>query len=83
MKKEMEEEKENQTMIEVIEVKGMMCGHCESTVKKALEKMDGIESVVADHEKNTVTMTCASKPDENKIKEVIEELGYEYGGLQS
>ena len=83
MKKEKEIEKENKTMTEVIEVRGMMCGHCEATVKKALEKMDGIEGVVADHEKNTVTMTCTSRPDENKLKEVIEELGYEYGGVQA
>lgn len=82
-KKEKETEKENKTMTEVIEVRGMMCGHCEATVKKALEKMDGIEGVVADHEKNTVTMTCTSRPDENKLKEVIEELGYEYGGVQA
>lgn len=40
-----------------IKVNGMMCEHCEAHVKKALEAIDGIESAVASHKDNLVTIT--------------------------
>ncbi len=64
-----------------ISVKGMMCGHCEAHVKKALEAIDGIETAVASHEENLVTITSTKAVDENAIKAAVEEAGYEYAGV--
>ena len=64
-----------------IKVNGMMCGHCEAHVKKALEAIDGIETAVASHEENLVTITNSKDVDEAVIKAAVEEAGYEYVGL--
>ena len=64
-----------------ITVKGMMCQHCEAHVKKALESIDGIESAVASHEENLVTITNSKDVDEAAIKAAVEEAGYEYCGI--
>ncbi|SFO32004.1 Cu2+-exporting ATPase [Pseudobutyrivibrio sp. UC1225] len=64
-----------------ITVKGMMCQHCEAHVKKALEAIDGIDSAVASHEENLVTITNSKDVDEAAIKAAVEEAGYEYGGI--
>ena len=80
---------EKETLTEIMEdkknmkiaVNGMMCGHCEAHVKKALEAIEGIESVVASHEENLVTITATGDVDEAVIKAAIEEAGYEYAGI--
>jgi Cu2+-exporting ATPase len=64
-----------------ISVKGMMCGHCEAHVKKALEAIEGIDSAVASHEENLVTITNSKAVDEAAIKAAVEEAGYEYAGV--
>ena len=72
-------EKENNEM--KIKVNGMMCAHCEAHVKKALEAIDGIESAVASHEENLVTITNSKDVDEAAVKAAVEEAGYEYAGV--
>ncbi|SCZ81705.1 heavy metal translocating P-type ATPase [Pseudobutyrivibrio xylanivorans] len=74
-----EDRKEEKEM--KIKVTGMMCGHCEAHVQKALEAIDGIDSVVASHEENLVTINNSKDVDEAAIKSAVEEAGYEYGGL--
>ncbi len=64
-----------------IKVNGMMCGHCEAHVKKALEALPGIETAVASHEENLVTITKSGEVDEALIKSAVEEAGYEYAGI--
>ena len=64
-----------------ITVKGMTCGHCEAHVKKALEAIDGIDSAVASHDDNLVTITNSKEVDEAAIKAAVEEAGYEYAGI--
>ena len=64
-----------------VKVNGMMCGHCEAHVKKALEAIDGIESAVAAHEENLVTITTSKDVDESLIKAAVEDAGYEYAGI--
>ncbi|MBR3735908.1 MAG: heavy metal translocating P-type ATPase [Lachnospiraceae bacterium] len=66
-----------------IKVTGMMCAHCEAHVKKALEAIDGIESAVASHEQNRVTITTTKDVDEAQIKKAVVDAGYEYGGIMS
>ena len=70
-------EKENMN----IRVNGMMCGHCEAHVKKALEAIDGIESAVASHDENKVSITTSKDVDEALIKAAVEDAGYEYAGI--
>ncbi|WP_029231777.1 heavy metal translocating P-type ATPase [Butyrivibrio sp. VCB2006] len=72
-------EKENKEM--KIKVNGMMCAHCEAHVKKALEAIDGIETAVASHEENLVTITNSKDVDEELIKAAVTEAGYEYAGI--
>lgn len=74
-----QKEKENQEM--KIKVNGMMCAHCEAHVKKALEAIDGIESAVASHEENLVTITNSKDVDEVLIKAAVTDAGYEYDGI--
>ena len=63
-----------------ISVKGMMCGHCEMHVKKALEAVDGIANVSASHETGTVTFETSNEVDEKLIKKAVTDAGYEYCG---
>lgn len=63
-----------------IKVKGMMCGHCEAHVKKALEAVDGITCAIPSHETGIVKLTCDKEIPEEVLKSVIEEAGYEYIG---
>jgi len=74
-----QKEKENKEM--KIKVNGMMCAHCEAHVKKALEAIDGIESAVASHEENLVTITNSKDVDEALIKAAVTDAGYEYDGI--
>lgn len=73
--KEMEEKRMK------ITVKGMMCAHCEAHVKKALEALDGVESVTADHSAELVVLELSKKVEEADVKAAVEEAGYEYAGL--
>jgi Cu2+-exporting ATPase len=76
-----DETKEKEIKEMKIKVNGMMCAHCEAHVKKALEAIDGIESAVASHEENTVTITNSKDVDEALIKAAVTEAGYEYAGI--
>ena len=58
-------------MEKTIKVEGMMCHNCENHVKKALEAIDGIESAVASHEQNSVTITTTKDVDEAQIKNAV------------
>ena len=69
-------------MEKVIDVEGMMCEHCEATVKKALEQIDGVESAEASHEKNqAVVQLSADVPDE-VLKKAIEDRDYKVTGIK-
>ena len=63
-------------------VKGMMCAHCEAHVKEALEKIDGVTNVIADHEKNLVTLSANAAIDESILKAAVEGAGYEFAGIR-
>ena len=61
----------------ILPVKGMMCEHCEATVEKALQKLDGITEAKADHTKNEVKITFSHPLDETILIKTIEDAGYE------
>ena len=76
------ENKENNGMTTItVNVTGMMCGHCEAHVNKAIKEAFGVEDVVSSHEKGTTVIQATQKLDEDKIREVIKEAGYEVTGI--
>ena len=72
-------EKEGNTV--TLKIKGMMCGHCEAVVRKALEAIPGVASAAADHEKSIAVVDLAAPVDEAAFKKAIEDEGYEYLGI--
>lgn len=81
--KESDSKHKEQKMEKTIEIKGMMCSHCEMHVKKALEALEGVESARASHEKGSavVTLKEGASLDEAKVKSAVEEAGYEFVGM--
>lgn len=63
-------------MEKTIKIEGMMCKHCEAHVKKALEALDGVESVVASHEKGTAVITLTHDVSDEVLKSTVEAEGY-------
>lgn len=61
----------------VLKVNGMMCGGCENRVKNAIQNIDGVESVTADHNTGKVVVTTNKEVSENIIIETLEDIGYE------
>ena len=61
----------------ILNVQGMHCEGCERRVNNALSEIDGVDEVIADHNKGTVTIKTNSKVDIDEIKEKIDDLGYE------
>lgn len=61
----------------VLKVNGMMCGGCENRVKNAVQNIDGVESVTADHNTGKVVVKTNKEVSENIIKETLEDIGYE------
>lgn len=59
-----------------IKIKGMMCSHCEATVKKALEEVPGVISATADHEKGVAEVETDGSADPKAMKKAIEKAGY-------
>ena len=63
-------------------VEGMMCEHCENSVKKALEKIDGVIEAKASHEKGEVVIKSNMEIEEDLVKETIEDKDYTYLGVK-
>lgn len=70
-------EKENKTMEKTIEIKGMMCGHCEAAVKKALEALPGVAQADVSHEKGTAVVALQEEVADDVLKKAVEEKDYE------
>ena len=79
-RKKINNEKENEKMEKVYKIEGMMCPHCEARVKKVLEEIDGVESVIASHEKGTATVTFSKEISDDVIIGIITEQGYKVIG---
>lgn len=74
---EIKKEKENMIMEKTMEIKGMMCGHCEATVKKALEKIEGVEEAIVSHEQGTAIVKMSEEVSDELLKQVVEDRDYE------
>ncbi|MGN1020712.1 MAG: heavy metal translocating P-type ATPase [Aristaeellaceae bacterium] len=64
-----------------LHVKGMMCGHCEATVKAALEAVDGVREAHASHEAGTVRLTLTHPVEEAALRKAVEDEDYEWEGM--
>ena len=64
------------TIQKTIHVEGMMCGHCEARVKKALEELPQVESALVSHEKKTAVVTLKEEVADDILKKTIEDQGY-------
>lgn len=72
--------KEIVTMKKTVKIEGMMCPHCEATVKKALEAVDGVDTATPNHETDSAEITFTTSVDDEKIKKAVEDAGYKYIG---
>ena len=68
--------KETKTMEKIIKIEGMMCGHCEAHVKKALEVLEGVEQANVSHEAGTAIVTMTADISDDILKKTVEEEGY-------
>lgn len=69
-------EKEKAKMEKVITIEGMMCGHCEATVKKALEALDGVVSADVSHDKGTAVVKLESDVSNDVLTKAVEEKDF-------
>lgn len=74
--------KEENEMKETVKIKGMMCGHCEMAVKKALEALDGVEKAEVSHEKGTAVLTLSKEIPDADIKKAVEDKDYTFEGIE-
>ena len=74
--------KEDTTMKKTLKVEGMMCGHCEARVKKALEAVPGVESAAADHNSGTAVVTLSAPVDDDALRAVVEAQDYKVLGVE-
>ena len=74
--------KENTTMNKTIKIEGMMCGHCEATVKKALEALDGVSAAEVSHTAGTAVVTLDKPVDDTVLKKAVEDKDYTVTGIE-
>lgn len=70
-------ETEEKEMTKTLLINGMMCAHCEATVKKALEAVDGVTEAQVSHEKGTAIVTLSKDVENSILKTAVEEKDYE------
>ena len=71
-----QENKEIGTMKKTMRIEGMMCGHCEATVKKALEGLDGVASAEVSHEAGTAVVELSADVADDVLKKTVEDKDY-------
>lgn len=74
---EINHEKEKETMEKTMEIKGMMCGHCEAAVKKALESIPQVTEAIVSHENGTAIVKLSEEISSDVLKETVEARDYE------
>lgn len=78
-------EKENgkdKKMKKTMKIEGMMCCHCEATVKKALESLDGVTSAEVSHENGTAVLELSGDVSDDLLKKTVEEKDYKVTGIE-
>ncbi len=77
-KKKMEKKKMEKTL----KIEGMMCGHCEATVKKVLEGLEGVAEAAVSHENGTAVVTLSSEVADDVLKKAVEDKDYQVISIQ-
>ncbi|RHL03274.1 heavy metal translocating P-type ATPase [Agathobacter rectalis] len=75
-------ESEEKSMTKTMNIEGMMCGHCEARVKKALEALDAVSEAAVSHERGTAVVTLSSDISDEKLKETVEAEDYKVTSIQ-
>ena len=68
-------------MTKTLKIEGMMCGHCEMTVKKALEKLEGVSSAEVSHEKGEAVVKLDADVDDAILRKAVEDKDYKVTGI--
>ena len=63
-------------MTNTLKIEGMMCGHCEATVKKALEAIDGVNSAEVSHEAGTAVVELSEGVQDEVLQKAVEDKDY-------
>lgn len=69
------------SLSKTIQIEGMMCRHCEATVKKALEELKNVQNAEVNHEKGTAIVTLTGEVNDKTIKNAIKAAGYKVTGI--
>ena len=73
---------EETTMTKTMKINGMMCGHCEATVKKALESLDQVTEAAVSHEAGTAVVTLSADIADDVLKQTVEAKDYEVTSIE-
>ena len=76
------QKKERNGMKKTVKIQGMMCGHCEATVKKALEALPFVEEAAVSHEAGTAVITLSGELDEGAVKAAVEARDFTFAGIE-
>ncbi len=81
-KQESNKKEEDEGMTKTMKIEGMMCGHCEAHVKKALEALAEVDVAEVSHEAGTAVLTLNAEVSEDVLKKTVEELDYKVLGIE-
>lgn len=70
-------------MTKTIHIEGMMCAHCEATVKKALEALDGVQSAAVSHEAGTAVVTLNAPVEDAALAAAVQAKDYTVTGIEA
>lgn len=68
-------------MTKTMNIEGMMCGHCEARVKKALEAVSGVSEAVVSHENGTAVVILTQDVSDDVLKKAVEDQDYKVTGI--
>ena len=74
--------KEDNAMKKTLHIEGMMCGHCEARVKKALEALPAVDEAVVSHEAGTAIVTLNAEVSDADLKKAVEDQDYKVTGIE-
>ncbi len=77
-----QKERERENMEKTLKIEGMMCGHCEAHVKKALEALEGVSQANVSHEAGTAVITLTADISEDVLKQTVADQGYQVTEIQ-
>ena len=69
-------------MVKTMKIEGMMCGHCEARVKKALEALPEVSEAVVSHEAGTAIVTLSADVSDETLKKAVEDQDYKVTGIE-